>query len=70
MQRELFAVERPDPSTIIAVEQLSAAINDLAELLSKGLSLDDCADHMQISRGSVCAVLAQLCGLYGEEVRG
>lgn len=48
--------------------QLNAALEQFAELLSFDLSLADIAERMQISVGSACVLLSNLCGLYGEKV--
>ena len=47
--------------------QLAAAVDELAELLSQGFTLNESADRMDISRGSVTVVFRHLCERLGPQ---
>lgn len=61
-RRFYIADKRPTPS------QIASAVDDLAELLSRDLSLDDAAAAMQVSRGTVAVLFRHLCLGMGEAV--
>jgi hypothetical protein len=62
-----FVYDRAYPSK----REVDAAVDCLAEeLASDSFTLSEIAERMGITFGSVCALLTNLCGLYGEAVRG
>lgn len=49
--------------------QMATALNEFAELLSTDLfTLPEIAKRMEISVGTACVLLHDLCGLYDEAV--
>jgi hypothetical protein len=49
--------------------QLEEATNTFADLLSKGLSINDSADMMEISHGSGCVLFVAICDRLGMQAR-
>ena len=54
---------------IPTAKQLTDMLDDFAELLSRGFSLDDIASIMCVSRATPCVFLRMLREMMGEQAR-
>jgi predicted DNA-binding protein (UPF0251 family) len=46
--------------------QVEVATDELAENLSHGFTLNECADRMEVSRGTACVLYCRICDRLGE----